>query len=354
VIDLEVVREFVFEHFPKVKVTKGGTHFNARCILCGDSKKSLSKRRFNLNYNNGNPIYQCFNCGESGSFIDLYAKVKGIDYDEAKRILFDYSPSRFMERIEHAEKRWNGGIKDFNSGKPLTECHNYILKNCISPEDVPKDIITKRHQQELFKFIEERHIPKHVKLYVAYKDLYKGRIIIPIFEKHSIVYFQARAIHKNMYPKYKNPATEKERIILNKENFDPNRYIIVTEGLIDAFMIPNQGTACLGSSISELFLKDLFETKPKGIIIFFDNDEPGIVAFRKFTGTGKYRKDFGNEYKKEVKYFIFPDKYKREGIEDLNEAVSKFNIGNVYDFVVENSYDLERALVRLQLGGFVK
>jgi 5S rRNA maturation endonuclease (ribonuclease M5) len=119
-------------------------------------------------------------------------------------------------------------------------------------------------------------------------------------------------------------------------------------------MIPDQGTACLGSSISTSFLKELFLTKPKDIIIFFDNDESGIEAFRKFTGTGKYKEYFGNEYKKEVKYFVFPDKYKRENIEDLNEIVSKYEIDNVYDFVVENSYSLERALVRLQLGGFVK
>jgi DNA primase len=353
VIDLDAVREFVFEHFPKVKVTKGGTHFNARCILCGDSKKSLSKRRFNLNYNNGNPIYQCFNCGESGSFIDLYATIKGIDYSEARRILLDYSPNTFDETMDRIGDRWNG-IKKVNTEEPLTKYHDYILKHCVSPEDNPKSYITKRLQQELFKFIKERHIPNHVKLYVAYEETYKNRIIIPIFENQRIVYFQARSIHKHVYPKYKNPASEKERIILNKEKFNPDKYIIVTEGLLDAFMIPDQGTACLGSSISTSFLKELFLTKPKGIIIFFDNDESGIEAFRKFTGTGKYKEYFGNEYKKEVKYFVFPDKYKRENIEDLNEIVSKYEIDNVYDFVVENSYSLERALVRLQLGGFVK
>ena len=350
-IDLETVREFVFEHFPKVVVKQGGTHFNARCILCGDSKKSLSKRRFNLNYNNGNPIYQCFNCGESGSFIDLYARVKGVDYDEAKRILLDYSPSRFEERINKAEKRWNGGIKKFNNGEPLTKCHDYILKHCISTEDVPKSFITKRHQEELFKFIKERHIPEHIKLYVAYDDKYKGRIIIPIFENQSIVYFQARAIHKHMYPKYKNPATEKERIILNKENFDPDRFIISTEGLLDAFMIPKQGTTPLGLSFSETFLEILFKYTNKGVILCFDNDEAGREAFRKFTGAGKKYKKFGNEYREEVKYFIFPDKYKRENIEDLNEVVSKYKIDNVYDFVVENSYELDKASVRLELGG---
>jgi len=47
-LDLQIVSDFVYENFERVSSSKNGTHFLARCLLCGDSKKSKSKRRFNL------------------------------------------------------------------------------------------------------------------------------------------------------------------------------------------------------------------------------------------------------------------------------------------------------------------
>jgi hypothetical protein len=47
---LEEVTEFVYDNLDKVKVSKNGTHFNSRCPICGDSKKSLSKKRFHLQF----------------------------------------------------------------------------------------------------------------------------------------------------------------------------------------------------------------------------------------------------------------------------------------------------------------
>lgn len=330
-IDLEIVREFILEHFPMVKVTKRGTHFHARCILCGDSKKSPNKRRFHLDWNRGNPVWQCFNCQRSGSFVPLYSEITGVDIDTARSIIFSTHTNQWEK------KKWNRWsedqpIKKFNS-TPLTTYHDYVLKSCITPTDNPTSYITRRLQEELKKFISERKLPEYVRVYAAYEGKYRNRFIIPVWEENNIVYFQARRIHESMEPKYINPVSEKERIILNKENFDPNRYIIATEGLIDAFMIPNQGTACLGSSFSETFLKILFDCTKKGVILFFDNDDAGKKAFKKFTD-----EQFGNIFKDKVKYFLFPNKYKRQGFTDLNEIITNDRIDDVYNFIVSNSY----------------
>jgi len=333
-IDLEIVREFVLEHFPMVKISKGGTHFHARCVLCGDSKKSQSKRRFHLDWNKGNPIWQCFNCQRSGSFIPLYAEVAGVDYETAKSIIFDYHTDQWNKKKWN---RWNCNetIKKVNSLPPLTTYHDYILRSCINSTDNPTSYITRRLQEELKDFISKRKIPKHIRIYAAYEGKYRNRFIIPVFEGSSIIYFQARRIQATMQPKYINPVSEKERIILNKEKFDPHRYIIATEGLIDAFMIPNQGTASLGSTFSETFLKTLFGFSKRGVILFFDNDESGLKAFNKFTD-----KEYGNNFKDKVKYFLFPDKYKRQGYTDLNELITNEDIGDVYEFIVKNSHML--------------
>ena len=87
-MDLQFVTQFMLQHFEQTIVSRGGTHFLARCLLCGDSRKNKYKKRFNLDYNNGVPGYHCFNCGKKGNFIEIYSIVKGISYDDAKEKLY--------------------------------------------------------------------------------------------------------------------------------------------------------------------------------------------------------------------------------------------------------------------------
>lgn len=353
-IDLDIVREFVLEHLPMVKITKRGTHFQTRCVLCGDSKKSPTKSRFHLDWNKGNPMWHCFNCERSGSFIPLYAEVTGQSKEKIRSIIFDHHTDEYKKRASKAKKKLsdkkeyklqNGTIKKVNSDiptEPLTVYHDYLLKYCVSHTDNPTGYITKNLQKELKEFLSNRKLPEHVKVYAAYEGRYRNRFIIPVYEENRIVYFQARRINKYIEPKYLNPGAEKERIILNKEKFNRNKHIIVTEGLIDAFMIPNQGTASLGASISKTFIKELDKLTDKSIIIFFDNDEAGRKAFNKFTD-GEY----GNIFKDNVKYFRFPDKYKRHT--DLNEIVTNEKIEDVYEFIVSNSYNLVTVSALIQI-----
>ena len=77
-MDLQIVTQFMIQHFEQTKITGNGTHFLARCPLCGDSKKNPYKKRFNLNWNNGVPGYHCFNCSRHGNFYEIYSIMKGM------------------------------------------------------------------------------------------------------------------------------------------------------------------------------------------------------------------------------------------------------------------------------------
>ena len=77
-MDLQFVTQFMLQNFEQTKISGNGTHFLARCLLCGDSKKNPYKKRFNLNWNDGVPGWHCFNCGRYGNFIEIYSIVKGI------------------------------------------------------------------------------------------------------------------------------------------------------------------------------------------------------------------------------------------------------------------------------------
>jgi 5S rRNA maturation endonuclease (ribonuclease M5) len=332
-ITLDQVREFVFQHFQKVLITKGGTHFQARCVLCGDSKKSKSKRRFNLDYKNGLPAWHCWNCGRSGSFVELYAELNGLSYNDAKKELDRYDPDRIIKALSAPKYK-----PDLYKDIPYN-LYNSILKDCIGLSDEPDGIIQTAHKKALVKFANERKISPNFRIYIAYHGDYKGRVIIPIFNNNDMIYFQGRSLESNPERKYKNPPTEKSRIIYNLDKFKRDKYIIVVEGLLDADGIPNQGTSSLGVEITDEFIKKLLDSTDKGVILALDNDAPGRKATFEYMNTGKFSHL--------TKYFIPPHKYKE--IKDINDLVTKCGIEDIYEFVSDNSFSKFDAMVKLKM-----
>jgi hypothetical protein len=136
----------------------------------------------------------------------------------------------------------------------------------------------------------------------------------------------------HMMPKYLNPVVLKENIVLNGHLFDPDKYIIVCEGQIDAWMVEyDQGTTCLGASINDAFLANVSHMTRKGVICALDNpkiDESGYENYKKLLEKSRYRN--------QVKYFFMPNEIDK----DLNDVrMREGNSFNMYDFVVENSYN---------------
>ena len=333
-LSLEIVSEFMYEYFEGIKESKNGNHFHARCPLCGDSKKSLSKKRFHLDYNGGNPGFHCFNCGECGSFLELYSTIKGITINQAKKELFTFDPDYLTRHLSQKKKKKI--IKEIGY-----EYHDYILDDCITLNTKPEGYQQLQYKKLLGNYYNTRKIPKTFKIFIAYKGYYKNRYIIPVYDEHkNIVYFQARRIHEEMLQKYANPTLTKGNIILNKHKFNKDKYIIITEGLIDAFMVENnQGTSCLGSSITEHFIEQIYPLTDKGVIVVMDNDKTGKNELIKLLNST-------NKYKRKLKYFLLPNKYK---CKDINEVLIKYNIKDIYSMVMENSFSYEKTEVLLKL-----
>ncbi len=345
-ISIQVVSEFIFNNFENVTVSKGNTHFHARCALCGDSKKNKRKKRFHLDWKGGKPVFQCWNCGKAGSFIKLYALIKGIAEEEARREIFPkYDPEIAVKKlapqdaIESHTTLLGMNLVAPQKAKSDLPTFNYILDDCASAKHPVDASAYPAWIKMLEDFRIEREIPEWIPLYYAWRGEYKGRIIIPVLEGDEIVYFQARRRFDNDdgIVKYKNPATEKARIILNRKSFDPEKSIIVTEGLIDAFMVGKQGTTMLGKELSKEFLNALLALTRKDVIIAFDNDEEGRKSFKK-------NLDMPFAYRR-VKYFIMPKKFIDS--KDINKVVIDHDIQDVYDFIVKNSHIKERCKMSL-------
>lgn len=342
-LNLQFVSQFMYENFERVTVSSDGTHFHARCPLCGDSKKSLSKKRFHCDWEPDKVFWQCWNCSESGNFLTLYARLKGISNSDAYKILYKFD----HEDYKNSLKKQNGTTHHTETDKPNNN-HNYILKDCIDENKKVDSVLWGTWCNALVSFRKDRQIPPNYPVYFAYQGKYKNRIIIPIIKNGNIIYFQARRVPEtDIQPKYKNPAGEKSLIIHNEDNFDEDKYIMITEGLLDSFSIGNQGTTCLGKEIIEEFLAVLFQKTKKGIILIYDNDEDGYKSLKKFMFG--YKKKKVNKYCRKVKYFLMPKRFLM--YKDINSLCCKEKIQNSYEFIIQNSYDYMETAMMMRLEG---
>ena len=303
----------------------------SRCPLCGDSTTNKKVRRFKIDFypSYDTFVYHCFRCGESSNIVKLLSDLSNMDYITAKKKLLNQTfNTEYIKNKLSPTKKIVPKIK-------ITEhtiFDDFIKNDCFSVNDKPEGRQDLRLIGRLKKFIKARQPTE--KCYVCHSGKFKSRIIIPVLnEKGNIIYYQGRAVHDSVIPKYLNPKVEKD-IILNFHNFKRDKYIIISEGILDALSVEyNQGTTILGAFLNDEFLKQLLKKTDKGIIIALDNyvfDDQSVKTIIKFKKRSLYYKS--------LKYFIFPHKYK---VKDLNQLKTETDIENIYDFVVKNSYSSE-------------
>lgn len=331
-LDLEFVRSFVHENFSHVSVSRNGTHFNFRCPFCGDSEKSKRKKRFHLQYNNDeSTFFNCFNCPATGTFYDLYAHMEGISSSDAYKKLrkFDCETVKksLVQKSTYKEKTIDYTKHDnFN---------DFLKNNCLSLESIPTSYYQSKLIEYLKFFKESRQIT--TELFVCHSGIFEKRIIIPIIENGVCVYFQGRRILETQYPKYLNPSVEKENVILNIRHFNPEKFIIVTEGILDADAIGYQGTTCLGASIDDIFLSELYKYTNKGIILALDNDKAGQDQIQKIFKESKFNK--------KLLYFTLDTE------KDLNEFKVNFPDVDVYKYVKDSALTYLEAYTQSRIRG---
>ena len=327
-LTIDNVSDFVYETCSKVSVSRNGTHFHARCPLCGDSKKSQSKKRFHIEYTDDNCRYNCFNCSRKGDFYGLYAEFKGMSRQEAWKKFHKYNSDQAKSRLNKKEHKDQPKISND------TTYFNWIKDDCLCINDKPNGYIQTKYYDVLKQFIDDRII--NIVIYIAYKGKFKDRIIIPIYDGDDIVYFQGRTINDNDV-KYLNPVADKQSIIFNKDNFIQGEPIYITEGIIDAQSIGNNATCCLGKEISDEFLDTLYEYTDD-VYIVLDNDEDGIKSLEKLMKTSKYNQ--------KLYYFLMPLSF--SGYKDINMIVVDHKNIDIVKFVTQNSHSIGKTVSRLK------
>lgn len=315
----------------KSKVDYKKSHVEARCCFCGDSRTKQSVRRLHIDfyppYNTY--IFKCHRCGESGNIYSLYSYIHNCTYEQAKKILQSkkYDPEKAKSRLLNNTQ----SAGEAENIKVDTDLDIDLENECYSLNYTPQSNFEKNAVKRLHDFKNNRKIPDTLPLYIAHSGRYKSRIIVPVYIENRLVYFQGRSVYEDILPKYLNPKVEKNKVILNIDHFDPDKYIVVTEGIIDAHCVNyNQGTCVIGGYVDTDFINKLLPYTNKGVIISLDNPK---IDGNSYEVLKKLIYENINRYRSKIQFFIMPDNYDAK---DLNDLVKDYNINNIYDFVVKN------------------
>lgn len=255
--------------------------------------------------------FKCFGCGKVYGIIDHYMSFYKLTFLDATQKLFEQTKIsyRFGEK----------GIKDSRD-------YRYPKYDCYES------------RKNVEQYLELRKISKDTLDYCDIQEDYHKNIVFNFYDNNDVLtlvkYRPARKINKKEEKSWCQPGADSRNILFNMNRIDPTKPLIINEGEIDSLSIIEAGykncvSIPLGAQnskwISENF--DWLEQFDK-IIIFFDNDIPGINA----------RKEACSRLGTWRTYFIdLPKEIEKDGIKipikDANEILYHFGKQKLLDII---------------------
>jgi DNA primase len=259
-----------------VKKTANTEFIRICCPFCGDTK-------FHGYISIKKDLYKCWKCAWShkvdGSATTAYhflREAENVSHAEAIRILEDDS---FIASSK-------GPIDVKTALDEMLETEVFDVEEQTVTPDLPalrplnpndKSIVGKA-AWTYWKDRTGTQAEQKVKFYEAgycTTGRYAGRIIVPIYEKGNLVWFQARAFYPpTMEPKYLQPHGAKKPLF-GLDYFEENEEIIICEGLFDAIAIGPGAVCIFGSEIHWKQLDKILDKEPSYITICLDPDKAG-------------------------------------------------------------------------------
>lgn len=210
------------------------------CVFCDDT-------RFRLGINLVKRTGQCFNCGETLSprkllelvqdtlsqpndLDSLYAKIDQVKAASYRHFVFPETKALTLSGIPIHEYKGEGRYR------PLyEEACDYLRSRGFDPH------LLSRYYGVLLADPESRE---------------SGRIILPVFEGEKMVYYQARAVFRQV-PKYLNPSKQdvpagKSHFVFNLDQASRYEEIVICEGIFSALAVGTNAVALMGKQMSEM------------------------------------------------------------------------------------------------------
>ncbi len=273
-----------------------------------------SEKTASFSVNPSKQIFHCFGCGKGGNSIKFIMEIEHLNYPEAIKHLAGiygvdipetgYSgddirkeeKDRVKDILKEAAKFYYRSFSDPDIGKPARD---YAAKRGLSRQTLDNfgigyspisrtglyDILKQKgyKDEEMLNSGIFKQSSKNNKPY----DLFRGRLVFPIFDTYgAIIAFGGRALGDEK-PKYINSP---DSLVYNKQNHlyamnfarkEQSRQLIVVEGYMDAIAMHAAGfkntVAALGTSFTDSQLK-LCARFADEVVFFFDADNAGQKA----------------------------------------------------------------------------
>ncbi|MDI6890985.1 MAG: DNA primase [Thermodesulfovibrionales bacterium] len=292
-----------------VQLKKSGQNYKGLCPFHSEKTPSFMVSQ-------SKQIFHCFGCGIGGDVVRFLMKHENLSFNEATRYIakkagikirefrFDKNLSERRERILQINRE---AMKFFIKNLNGSEAAKTYLKNRGIEEASIDSFCIGYATDEMDGLIEylkkmgySDSFIKDAGLAVSsasggekgYRDVFRGRIIFPIFNyQHDVIAFGGRVISDSL-PKYLNsPETEVFKkgdtlfaLNLAKEDIRKKGYAIIVEGYLDVIVCYQYGfkntVAPLGTALTSRQLQRL-KLMTEKVVLVFDSDEAGISAARR-------------------------------------------------------------------------
>lgn len=315
--------------------------WNFRCPICGDSKKSKSKKRgwifWSSKYDTF--LYYCHNCFLSmtfQNFINTYYKEVYAQYikenfksarKDRKETLTEnvlYCPN---EKYKFTYDRL-----DLHTIYSLTKDHianQYFIKRKIPEKFFKYFYYTDRY----FEWINTKIPNKFEKT-----DFDDPRIVIPFYTlDRKIFAVSGRSILENTNLRYITIKFDEDHPkVFGLERVKLDRQIYVFEGQFDSIFIPNS-IACGGADVSFEYLNSI--SNKKNYVFCYDNDPRNKEICVKIEDV------INNGYK----VCLLPYELKKYG-KDINKMIENgMTSKQIYDIINNNIFEGMKAYVKLKI-----
>lgn len=314
------------------QLQRKGTDYHFRCPICGDSKKSKTKKRGWIKWNQKYDtwMYKCYNCGISMSF---------------RNYIKEYHNETYKDFIKAKYKN------EYTKKEPVKkEVEPEVVK--YKSVDLPKIISMSGH--EVYKYCQKRIIPYRFYSYFFYAENYTEwintkipnkfsyvpdsdpRLVLPFYNADKKLFGVAG---RSLDPKNKlryitirfNEDDPKifglDRIDITKEN------IYVFEGQLDSIFIPN--SIAMGGG--DLATKHLTNIADKDKFVFIYDNEVNQQIFN----TIERVIDSG------FRVCLLPKKMRQYG-KDINDYIKEgFTADELHCIIDKNIYSGLKARVML-------
>ncbi len=114
-----------------------------------------------------------------------------------------------------------------------------------------------------------------------------GRVVLPVFERESLVYWQARSVDGRQ-PKYINPKVNRQRLVAKFGRGDP---LVLTEDVLSAYRVGQltEAWSLMGTKLTDYIATDILKRGGR-VLVWLDPDwqypegkRPGVIAAKKIT-----------------------------------------------------------------------